>query len=86
VDKCRGCFIISDCDAYIMDKRVEECPCRTCPVKIVCEDNTCEAYGVFIRSIYTDRQFLECMNRYNRPMKISEKNNILREAKNDTEI
>lgn len=78
---CKGCFIIKDCDTYIMDSPyIDICPCTKCLVKMICQVNICEEYTVFIRSIYNNKQFIEDMKLNNRPMKVSEKNNILRES------
>ena len=78
---CKGCFISKACDAYIMASQyVDICPCTKCLVKMVCQEGVCEDYGDFIRTIYNDKKFIEDMRLNNRPMKVSEKNNILREA------
>lgn len=77
---CKGCLFKKDCDVYMMNnKYIEICPCTKCIVSIVCKES-CPEYNKFMHTIYNDRKFIEEMIQNKRPMKISEKPNILREV------
>ncbi len=78
--KCKGCVVVDGCDAFQMDSfYVYGCPCRTCLVKMICEDN-CTPYNKFNRKIYGDKSFIKNMTTYKRPMRIADKHNLLRKT------
>ena len=84
---CKGCLITGDCDMLILDSIYKEkCPCRTCPVKVVCSENVCDDFAKLIRLIYTNREFVAEMKAMGRPTLVSQNRVILRERPDGNSI
>lgn len=43
MEDCKGCRIMNFCKATYNIKDFEECPCRICLIKVMCEE-TCNLY------------------------------------------
>ncbi len=78
--KCKGCMITDGCDAFQMDSfYVYDCPCRTCLIKMVCNDD-CAPYNKFSKKIYGDKAFTKNMETQKRQILVAKKHNLLRKT------
>ena len=51
-ENCDGCVMIKDkgwC-TIVANKKDNDCPCRTCLVKVMCE-NACKEYDIYVKGV-----------------------------------
>jgi len=76
--KCKGCSQIKICDQFNMDSfYVYGCPCRTCLLKMLCQD-TCDDYNKHSARVYRDNNFIRIMKKKKRELRVAYNKNILR--------